>query len=93
MKITIEEKVNSKGEPFIDWELENEDGTESRLFLSPLNVAISILAEFDLLPNKDVDTFVIRLHEEHREVLEVNMLNKIKEGLQLAEDVEGAYYI
>ena len=58
----------------------------------PFSCIILILNELGYLENEDVEAYSRITCEEHMEVIDENIIIKIKEGLKLADNIRSNYY-
>lgn len=58
----------------------------------PFSCIIEILYHLNYLERKDIEAYTRISCEEHKEVLDENIIMKIKEGLKLADNVRETYY-
>lgn len=70
----------------------NDKNSSIGLFDSLLKAIIVGLAETELLTKEEVDSYCYRIDNDHGEVIEIHILDKIKEALKLADGVKGEFY-
>ena len=65
---------------------------ETSWYSSIVRCCLSILCKAEYLTPKEIDNMCCRLHEDHLEVLDVVVIEKIKEALALSNSVRKELY-
>ncbi len=59
---------------------------------SLVRCCLKILSKADYLTEEETENMIFRLHEDHNEVLDFHIIEKIKEGLKLSNIVRKELY-